>query len=72
MPVRRRTTAADGAGVSFLRVSNPNHQDETRAAYDGVVELYASMFADRLDGCIAFNECRLSMSSDVTGGPVGL
>ncbi len=25
------------------------HQDETRAAYDGVVELYASMFADRLE-----------------------
>ncbi|RPF43751.1 methyltransferase family protein [Streptomyces sp. Ag109_G2-6] len=25
----------------------PQHQDETRAAYDGVVELYASMFADR-------------------------
>ncbi|MEV0008980.1 class I SAM-dependent methyltransferase [Streptomyces sp. NPDC047973] len=24
-----------------------NHQDETKAAYDGVVELYASMFADR-------------------------
>ncbi|MGW5423476.1 class I SAM-dependent methyltransferase [Streptomyces sp. NPDC003943] len=25
------------------------HQDETRAAYDGVVELYASMFSDRLE-----------------------
>ncbi|WP_240802124.1 class I SAM-dependent methyltransferase [Streptomyces sp. A1136] len=25
------------------------HQDRTRAAYDGVVELYASMFADRLE-----------------------
>ncbi|MFD3451996.1 class I SAM-dependent methyltransferase [Streptomyces sp. NPDC058691] len=25
------------------------HQDETRAAYDGVVELYASMFADGLE-----------------------
>ncbi|MFI5641080.1 class I SAM-dependent methyltransferase [Streptomyces goshikiensis] len=25
------------------------HQDETRAAYDGVVDLYASMFADRLE-----------------------
>ena len=25
------------------------HQDKTRAAYDGVVELYASMFADRLE-----------------------
>ncbi|MFI6149304.1 methyltransferase domain-containing protein [Streptomyces sp. NPDC051109] len=25
------------------------HQEETRAAYDGVVELYASMFADRLE-----------------------
>ncbi|MFD3471569.1 class I SAM-dependent methyltransferase [Streptomyces sp. NPDC058682] len=25
------------------------HQDVTRAAYDGVVELYASMFADRLE-----------------------
>jgi len=24
------------------------HQDETRTAYDGVVELYASMFANRL------------------------
>jgi SAM-dependent methyltransferase len=27
-----------------------DHQDETRAAYDGVVELYASLFADRLEG----------------------
>ncbi|NED98805.1 class I SAM-dependent methyltransferase [Phytoactinopolyspora halotolerans] len=26
-----------------------DHQDETKAAYDGVVELYASMFADRLE-----------------------
>jgi SAM-dependent methyltransferase len=26
-----------------------DHQDETRAAYDGVVDLYASMFADRLE-----------------------
>ncbi|MFF8267918.1 class I SAM-dependent methyltransferase [Streptomyces sp. NPDC016562] len=25
------------------------HQEETRAAYDGVVELYASLFADRLE-----------------------
>ncbi len=25
------------------------YQDETRAAYDGVVELYASLFADRLE-----------------------
>lgn len=25
------------------------HQDETRAAYDGVVERYASMFADGLE-----------------------
>ncbi|MER6448060.1 class I SAM-dependent DNA methyltransferase [Streptomyces venezuelae] len=25
------------------------HQDGTRAAYDGIVELYASMFADRLE-----------------------
>ncbi|GLF99528.1 class I SAM-dependent methyltransferase [Streptomyces yaizuensis] len=25
------------------------HQDETRAAYDGIVELYASLFADRLE-----------------------
>lgn len=25
-----------------------DHQDETRAAYDGVVDLYASLFADRL------------------------
>ena len=25
------------------------HRNETRAAYDGVVELYASMFADRLE-----------------------
>ncbi|MEU0299242.1 class I SAM-dependent methyltransferase [Streptomyces sp. NPDC006175] len=25
------------------------HQDRTRTAYDGVVELYASMFADRLE-----------------------
>ncbi|GAA1961090.1 hypothetical protein GCM10009738_39920 [Kitasatospora viridis] len=27
-----------------------DHQDETRAAYDAVVELYASLFADRLEG----------------------
>ncbi len=26
-----------------------DHQDETRAAYDGVVELYASLFANRLE-----------------------
>ncbi|MBK3559992.1 class I SAM-dependent methyltransferase [Streptomyces globisporus] len=26
-----------------------SHQDETRAAYDGVVELYASLFANRLE-----------------------
>ncbi|MGW6691282.1 class I SAM-dependent methyltransferase [Streptomyces sp. NPDC054961] len=26
-----------------------NHQEETRAAYDGIVELYASLFADRLE-----------------------
>ncbi|MEU6976963.1 MULTISPECIES: class I SAM-dependent methyltransferase [unclassified Streptomyces] len=26
-----------------------NHRDETKAAYDGVVELYASLFADRLE-----------------------
>ncbi|MER6049063.1 class I SAM-dependent methyltransferase [Streptomyces sp. NPDC001793] len=26
------------------------HQDETRAAYDAVVERYASLFADRLEG----------------------
>ncbi len=26
-----------------------NHQDETRTAYDGVVELYASLFANRLE-----------------------
>ena len=25
------------------------HQDETRTAYDGIVELYASLFADRLE-----------------------
>ncbi|MCZ7413699.1 class I SAM-dependent methyltransferase [Streptomyces sp. WMMC897] len=25
----------------------PKHQDETKAAYDGIVELYASLFADR-------------------------
>lgn len=27
-----------------------DHRDETRAPYDGVVELYASLFADRLEG----------------------
>ncbi len=37
----------NGAGVSFLPVLE--HQDETRAAYDGVVELYASMFTSRLE-----------------------
>ncbi len=26
-----------------------HHQDEIRTAYDGVVELYASLFADRLE-----------------------
>lgn len=36
-----------GAGVSFLSVLR--HQDETRAAYDGVVELYASKFANQLE-----------------------
>lgn len=34
-------------GVSVIPVVE--HQDETRAAYDGVVELYASLFADRLE-----------------------
>lgn len=34
-------------GVNFLPVAK--HQDETRTAYDGVVELYASMFANRLE-----------------------
>ncbi|GHB66930.1 methyltransferase [Streptomyces cirratus] len=33
--------------VSFVPVAE--HQDRTRTAYDGVVELYASMFADRLE-----------------------
>lgn len=33
--------------ASFLPVAQ--HQDETRAAYDGVVDLYASLFADRLE-----------------------
>ncbi|WP_225845026.1 class I SAM-dependent methyltransferase [Streptomyces sp. HPF1205] len=27
-----------------------DHRERTRAAYDGVVELYASLFADRLEG----------------------
>jgi SAM-dependent methyltransferase len=39
--------AVNGRGVSFLPVLE--HQDETRAAYDGVVELYASMFTSRLE-----------------------
>lgn len=34
-------------GYKVLPVAN--HQDETRAAYDGVVELYASLFAGRLE-----------------------
>ncbi|GGS30734.1 methyltransferase [Streptomyces parvus] len=34
-------------GYRVLPVAN--HQDETRTAYDGVVELYASLFADRLE-----------------------
>ncbi|WUM80951.1 class I SAM-dependent methyltransferase [Streptomyces sp. NBC_00328] len=40
-----------GTGVSFLPVTEhqTEHQDETRTAYDGIVELYASMFADRLE-----------------------
>lgn len=33
--------------VSFLPVTE--HQEQTRTAYDGVVELYASMFANRLE-----------------------
>ncbi|SER83314.1 Methyltransferase domain-containing protein [Streptomyces qinglanensis] len=33
--------------IDFLPVAA--HQDQTRAAYDGVVELYASLFADRLE-----------------------
>jgi SAM-dependent methyltransferase len=33
--------------VNFLPVAE--HQDETKAAYDGIVELYASMFANRLE-----------------------
>ena len=40
----RRTA---GNAVSFSSVVE--HQEETRAAYDGVVELYASLFADRLE-----------------------
>ncbi|GHH87002.1 methyltransferase [Streptomyces sulfonofaciens] len=35
------------AGVTFPPVVE--HQEETRAAYDGVVERYASMFANRLE-----------------------
>jgi SAM-dependent methyltransferase len=31
-------------------LSVADHRDETKAAYDGVVELYASLFADRLEG----------------------
>ncbi|GAA1894395.1 hypothetical protein GCM10009753_24150 [Streptantibioticus ferralitis] len=46
-PVWGQRTAVNGADVSFLPVLK--HQDETRAAYDGVVELYASMFANRLE-----------------------
>jgi SAM-dependent methyltransferase len=46
-PVLGRRTAANGTGVSFLPVLG--HQDETRAAYDGVVDLYASMFANGLE-----------------------
>lgn len=42
-----RRTAANGGGVSFLPMLG--HQDRTRAAYDGVVELYASMFANQLE-----------------------
>lgn len=38
----------DLAGVSGVSGA-AGHQDETRAAYDGVVELYASMFSDRLE-----------------------
>ncbi len=34
--------------IDFLSVAA--HQEETRAAYDGVVELYASLFAGRLEG----------------------
>lgn len=46
-PVRGRRTTVYGTGVSFLPVLE--HQDETKAAYDGVVELYASMFSSRLE-----------------------
>ncbi len=34
--------------IDFLPVAA--HQEKTRAAYDGVVELYASLFAGRLEG----------------------
>ncbi|WP_019354015.1 class I SAM-dependent methyltransferase [Streptomyces sp. AA1529] len=34
--------------IDFLSVAA--HQEKTRAAYDGVVELYASLFAGRLEG----------------------
>lgn len=37
----------NGADVSFVPVAE--HRDVTRAAYDGVVDLYASLFADRLE-----------------------
>ncbi|AYV33025.1 hypothetical protein EES41_40335 (plasmid) [Streptomyces sp. ADI95-16] len=48
-----------------------DHQNETRAAYDGVVELYASLFANRLEehcfsrAMIGTFECRVrSRTSD--------
>lgn len=42
---RHKTTAPTGYRVRPVA----NHRDETKAAYDGVVELYASLFADRLE-----------------------
>ncbi|OAR22593.1 methyltransferase [Streptomyces sp. ERV7] len=43
------------------------HQQETRAAYDGVVELYASLFADRLE-TRPFTRAMLSTFAELVRG----
>ncbi|MFE4635905.1 class I SAM-dependent methyltransferase [Streptomyces sp. NPDC056773] len=44
-----------------------DHQAETRAAYDGVVDLYASMFADRLE-THPFSRAMINTFAELTRG----
>lgn len=63
---RGRGTAVNGADVSFCPVVE--HQDETRAAYDGIVELYASMFADRLQTRRPFTRAMIGTFAELVRG----